>query len=141
MISSKRILGIDYGSKRIGISISDPLNIIAKGLTTIHNTSSVIMEIKNLLEEYNIDKIVVGKPLTLKGNEGIKADEVNAFIATLKNVLDVEIVEWDERFTSQLAHQTLHEMGVPKRKRQSKEIIDEMAAAIILQSYLNSQKR
>jgi putative Holliday junction resolvase len=136
----KRILGVDYGSKRIGIAISDPLNIIARGLKVLSNSPHALTEIKCLALEYEVELIVVGMPLNLKGERGQKGDEVTLFVNEIKNATGLEIVEWDERFSSHTAHQTLREMGVKKRQRQSKEKIDEMAAAIILQGYLDSQK-
>jgi putative Holliday junction resolvase len=137
---TKRILGIDYGTKRIGISVSDPLKIIARGLQVVYNTSKAISEIKRLAVEYDVDKIVVGMPFNLKGERGQKAEEVSVFIENLKAEVGIEVVEWDERFTSQDAHQTLRDMGAKKKQRQSKEKIDEIASALILQGYLDSQK-
>lgn len=140
MSPTKRILGIDYGTKRIGISVSDPLKIIARGLQVVYNTSKAISEIKRLAVEYDVDKIVVGMPFNLKGERGQKAEEVSVFIENLKAEVGIEVVEWDERFTSQDAHQTLRDMGAKKKQRQSKEKIDEIASALILQGYLDSQK-
>ena len=134
----KRFLGIDYGSKRIGIAVSDPLRIIARGLQVIANSPKTIDEIKRLVSEYDIEKIVVGMPFNLKGERGQKAEEVQSFIEKVKAEINIEVVEWDERFTSQDAHQTLRDMGAKKKQRQSKEKIDEIASALILQGYLDS---
>ena len=132
-----RILGIDYGSKRIGIAVSDPLNIIARGVTVLPNTPKMIGEIKRMAEEFGVEKIVVGIPYNLKGRKDSMAEEVEGFIRLLASELKVEIVRQDERFTSRTARQTLLEMNVGKMKRRSKGRIDEMASALILQGYLD----
>ncbi len=136
----KRLLGIDFGTRRIGIAVSDPLRVIARGLTVVRNSPRAVMEIARLTEEYDVEKIVVGLPLTLKGEKGQKAKEVEAFAEELRKVLRVDVVFWDERFSSHAAHETLRTMGVRKKARRSKERIDEMASAIILQGYLDSTK-
>jgi putative Holliday junction resolvase len=140
MSQSKRLLGIDFGNKRIGIAVSDPLNIIARGVKTIFHSPEMFSEIKLIAEEYQVDKIVVGCPLNLKGEKGAKALEVDDFIRDLKKVVGIEVESWDERFTSRTAHQTLLDMGVRRKQRQSKGKIDEMAASLILQSYLDCHK-
>ncbi|MBI1806185.1 MAG: Holliday junction resolvase RuvX [Ignavibacteria bacterium] len=137
MTGSGRILGIDFGTKRIGVAISDPLNIIARGVTVIENSPRLFDELKNIVREFEPKKIVVGMPYTLKGEKGVKAQEVDKFIAQLENALEIEVIRHDERFTSEQAHQTLREMGVTKKKRQNKGTIDTMAAALILQRYLD----
>lgn len=134
----KRILGIDFGTKRIGIAVSDPLRIIARSLCVLENSSGAQAKIMALVAEYEIETIVVGMPYTLKGDKGQKAEEVDAFIDRLRKVTDAEILTWDERFSSHTAHETLLTMGVRKKARASKGRIDEMAAAIILQGYLDS---
>jgi putative pre-16S rRNA nuclease len=134
-----RILGIDYGSKRIGIAVSDPLNIIARGLTVIPNSPGKIAEIKRIAMEFAVDKIVVGVPINLKGRRDSMAEEVEEFIRSLESDLKIEIIRQDERFTSRMARQTLLDMNVGKMKRRSKGTIDEMASALILQGYLDGQ--
>ncbi|MBI3193279.1 MAG: Holliday junction resolvase RuvX [Ignavibacteriae bacterium] len=135
----QRCLGIDYGSKRIGIAISDPLNIIARPLKYLIASTDVKKEFENLLQEFQVKTIVIGMPYNLKGEKGQKAEEVEKFITDVLRQFSIEIVRWDERFTSKQAHQTLRDMNVKKKQRQSKEIIDAMAAAILLQSYLDSK--
>jgi putative Holliday junction resolvase len=135
----KRILGIDYGSKRIGIAVSDPLRIIAQGISVVANSSTVVNDIIKLVHEYDVEMIVVGMPLNLKGEKGIKADEVEKFISQVEKELQIDVIRFDERLTSKMAHQTLRDMEVKKRKRQDKGTIDKMAAALILQGYLDSQ--
>ena len=137
----KRLLGIDYGSKRVGVAVSDPLNIIARGVTVIPNSDSLIAEIRRIAAEFDVGKIVVGMPLNLKGEKGSKAEEVERFIAALEEELRIEVVRQDERFTTLEAHRTLREMNVGKSRRRSRETIDEMASALILQGYLDRQGR
>ncbi|MBI4548088.1 MAG: Holliday junction resolvase RuvX [Ignavibacteriae bacterium] len=141
MPSTKRILGIDYGSRRIGISISDPLNIIARAIKVIPNSPQVIAQIKRLVEEFDVEKIVVGMPLTLRGNKGAKAKEVEQFIRLLENEFHLDIIRYDERFTTHTAKQTLRDMGVQKKQRRNKGTLDEIAAALILQGYLDSKSK
>jgi len=138
---SSRIIGLDYGSVRIGIAVSDPLLIIARGLGVIENTPRAISTIGETVAEYSAQRIVIGMPFNLKGEIAMKAREVNEFILRLQSTLGIEVIPWDERFTSKQAQQTLHQMGVGKKKRQEKGIIDAMAAALILQSYLDSLSR
>ncbi|MBI1803155.1 MAG: Holliday junction resolvase RuvX [Ignavibacteriae bacterium] len=134
----KRLLGIDYGSRRIGVAVSDPLNVIARGVTVIENSPRALGEIQRLADEFDVERIVVGFPLNLKGERGFKAKEVEEFIQRLTRELHREVVRCDERFSTKLALQTMHTMGVKKKKRQQKGIVDEMAAALILQQYLDS---
>jgi len=137
----KRILGIDYGSARIGIAVSDPLRIIAQSVGTYANKPSVIQSIASLVTAYDVGVIVVGMPYTLKGEKGVKAGEVDRFIRTLKEKIAVEVVTLDERFTTSIAKQTLIQMGTTKKQRRTdKGKIDAMASAIILQSFLDQTK-
>ncbi|MDI6767471.1 MAG: Holliday junction resolvase RuvX, partial [Bacteroidota bacterium] len=138
---SNRILGIDFGSVRIGIAISDPIGIIAQGITVIQNSPNAFDEIKEVIEQYHPVKIVIGMPLNLKGEKGKKAEEVEIFVKELENRFHLEVILADERFTSKIAHRLLQEFGVKKKKRREKERIDKMAAALILQGYLDGQHR
>ncbi len=135
-----RILGIDYGTVRIGLAISDPMRIIAKGLKTIANDSKAIAEILKIVSERNVAKIVIGKPLTLKGEVSYKAIEVEKFIESLKAKTTAEIISYDERFTSVMAEKAILTMGMSKKQRRDKSTIDEIASAILLQGYLDGQK-
>jgi putative holliday junction resolvase len=139
MNTPARILGIDYGSKRIGLALSDPLNIIAQAFKVILNGPGVIDEIAQLVSEYEVRLIVVGMPLNLKGDVGQKGVEVRDFIPILRSKLGIDIVEWDERFSSHTAQMTMRTMGVKKSRREAKGSVDAMAAAIILQGYLDRQ--
>jgi len=134
-----RILGIDYGTKRIGIAVSDPLNIIARGVTVIPNSPETIEKIKRIAIEFGVEKIVVGVPINLKGRSDSMAAEVEEFIRLLGSELKLEIIRQDERFTSRIARQTLVDMNVGKMKRRAKGRIDEMASALILQGYLDGR--
>ena len=140
MSDSKRFLGIDYGSRRIGIAVSDPLGIIAQGIGVVINDPGAIDEICEYARKFDVRAVIVGMPLTLKGEKGQSALAVDKFIVKLKESLAVEILSLDERWTSATAHETLLTLGVKKKKRQSKETIDKMAAALILQSYLDSRR-
>ncbi len=134
----KRILGIDYGDKRIGIAISDPMCIIATALDYIRNDDNTIDKILKLTKIYDVEMVVVGLPLNLKGERGAKSIQVYDFIQNLKQKTDLKVVEWDERFTTKIARQTIMQMGLKKKQRQDKSKIDSMAATILLQSFLDS---
>ena len=138
----KRIMGIDFGTTRIGISLSDPLQIIAKPFSTIENGRGMIGQILETIRDENVGLIVVGMPLNLKGEKGKKAQEVEGFIGKIRNATHVEVVSWDERFTTLIAHQTLLSMGTKREERRTKKgRVDSMAAAILLQGFLDSRKR
>ena len=142
LIHEKRILGIDYGTRRIGISLSDPLPIIAQPFDTLSNDKLSVRRICEIVEKEAVDVVVVGMPFNLKGEKGQKAQEVERFIELLKGAMSAEIVSWDERFTTTIAHRTMRDMGTKRMERRSdRGRIDAMAAAILLQSYLDSRKR
>jgi putative Holliday junction resolvase len=137
-----RIIGVDYGSKRIGLSISDPLGIIARPIDALPNSENMFTALRTLAEREQIKLFVVGMPFNLKGQAAYKAEEVQGFIDRLKQETGLEIVPWDERFTTTMAHQTLRDMGTKKSERQKKDgRIDSMAAALLLQNYLDSTKK
>ena len=137
----KRVLGVDYGSERIGLSLSDPLGIIAQPIEALKNDSSLFIHLQQLSTRENVKLIVVGMPFNLKGQQAQKANEVQKFIELLRAKLDIEIVVWDERFTTTIAHRTMLAMGTKKKERQKKDgRIDSMAAAIILQGFLDNTK-
>jgi len=136
-----RVLGVDYGSERIGLSLSDPLGIIAQPIEALKNDSSLFIHLQQLSTRENVKLIVVGMPFNLKGQQAQKANEVQKFIELLRAKLDIEIVVWDERFTTTIAHRTMLAMGTKKKERQKKDgRIDSMAAAIILQGFLDNTK-
>jgi putative Holliday junction resolvase len=137
----RRVLGIDFGSVRVGVAVSDPLRIIAQSVGTFANNPTIIDELVRLAKEYDVGLVVVGMPYTLRGEKGTKADEVDKFIATLKVRLAVDVVSLDERFTSRIAQQTLIQMGTTKKQRRTnKGRVDAMASALILQSFLDQTK-
>jgi len=138
----QRILGIDFGTTRIGLSLSDPLQILAQPYDTLNNDASVINRLGEIVRREEVSLVVVGMPLNLKGEKGKKALEVDRFVVNLKEVVGVEVILWDERFTTTMAHQTLQRMGTKKRDRETnKGRVDAMAASLLLQSYLDSRKR
>ncbi len=135
-------MGIDYGSVRIGLALSDPLKIIAQGFSTIPNDDHSCEEIVKVVQVQHVKRIIVGNPLNLKGEVGSKAEEVKSFVHKLRERSTVEIILVDERFTSVIAQKSFIAMGSKKKQRQNnKGKIDEMAAAILLQGYLDSQPR
>ena len=136
----QRYLGIDYGSRKTGIAVSDPLNIIATALTTIPMHDHPVEKILSFVEEYHVGTVVVGMPLNLKGEKGQKALETEQFVTVLTSRLPCPVITWDERFTTKMAHDTLRAMGIKKKVREKRENIDARAAAFILQSFLDSKK-
>ncbi len=140
--SQHRILGIDYGSQRIGLSLSDPLGLIARPIDAMRNDSKLFNHLKQLADEEQLQLIVVGMPLNLKGQQAYMAEEVLRFIERLKNELGKEVVTIDERFTSAIARRTMIDMGMKKKDRRKRDgRIDSMAAAVMLQGFLDSKKQ
>ena len=141
MNTLSRIIGVDYGSKRIGLSISDPLGVIARPIDALTNDDEFFNALRAIVVREQIKLFVVGMPFNLKGQVAFKAEEVRIFIDQLKREIGLDVVSWDERFTTTIAQQTLREMGTKKSERQKKAgRIDSMAAAILLQNYLDSVK-
>jgi putative Holliday junction resolvase len=132
-----RILAIDYGERRIGIAISDPLGITAQGLSTIdtRKIKDVFSHIKNLITEKKVIRVVVGMPRNMNGSMGPKGEEVNNFIRKLAHKIPAEIITRDERLTSVESLRSMREMGTKQRE---KEVTDRISATLILQSYLDS---
>lgn len=136
-----RILAIDYGSKRVGIAVSDSLRIIATGLTTVHS-KDVITFLDAYFKKEQVDEIVVGEPKTLQNNKSDSARFIDPFVIHLQRKFpDKKIVRYDERFTSTIAHQTVLASGLKKKDRQSKESIDLISAIIILQDYMKLNQK
>jgi putative Holliday junction resolvase len=136
----KRILAIDYGSRRLGVAISDPMNIIAQGLPTVNNDRQVYEQLRLIIKTHPVGCIVVGMPYNLKGESGMKAKEVEEFIERLRAEVEVPITTWDERFTSKLAQNAMREMGTKKTKRERKGAVDQIASVLLLQSYLDRRR-
>ena len=133
-----RILSIDYGQKRVGIAVTDILQIIPNGLTTVHS-KDIFVFLEEYLQQEEVDTIVVGYPVTLK-NEGAQALKyINPFLKKLiKKFPDVNIEQFDERFTSKMAKMAMIEGGMKKKDRQNKALVDKISATIILQSYMEA---
>ena len=133
-----RILGIDYGDVRTGIAITDSLGITAQGLETINNNNSdrvLLKRLEEIINQYEVETIVIGMPLNLKGEKTVRAEKTEKFIHKLKckfNKIPIEIV--DERLTTVQAHKTMNFLDVDKRKK--KNIVDAIAAVYILETYL-----
>ena len=133
-----RILAIDYGTKRTGLAVSDPLRLIAGALATVE-TKQLERYLADYFSENDVDVIVLGKPSQMSG----KPSETMRFIETLAGRLrhaypEKQVVLYDERFTSVMAHRTMLESGIGKKARQDKALVDRIAATIILQSYMES---
>lgn len=135
-----RILGIDYGDARVGVAVSDLLGIMANGVGTIQNKSKkyLMSELGAVIDEYKPEKIVIGLPKNMDGSEGFRVDATHEFAGALKKIYDGEIVFWDERLSSMGAKRFLNETNTRGKKR--KDVLDTVAACIILEGYLNSQK-
>lgn len=134
-----RLMAFDYGTKRIGIAVTDPLQIIATALTTIHPE-----EIWNYLKSYllteQVETFVVGKPLQMDGTDSESASHVLGFVRKLKREFPhIPIVEIDERFTSKMASSVIAQSGMKKNKKQNKGLVDTVSATIILQTYMDTK--
>jgi putative Holliday junction resolvase len=135
-----RIMAIDYGSKRVGIAVSDPLQIIATGLTTVHSKDVIDFLKKYILKE-PVECIVVGEPKRLNNEPSDSARFIDPFVVHLKRSFPgIKVERLDERFTSKMAFQTMIDSGLKKKDRQNKELVDEISATIILQDYMTRMK-
>ena len=135
-----RILSIDYGQKRTGIAVTDPLQIIAGGLATV-STSELFDWLKAYLTKEPVERIIIGEPLQPNGQPSENLARVQQFVNRWrKAVPDVPIEYFDERFTSVLAHQAMLDGGLKKKSRQNKSLVDKLSATIILEDYLRSRK-
>lgn len=130
-----RLLGIDYGRARVGVAISDELRLLAHPLETISTKTNVVQRIAEIARERQIEKIIVGFPRNMSGEIGQAAGEVNEFVEKLRPVVPCPIVTWDERLTTVAAERALHEAG--KKVRESRSYVDQVAAQMILQAYLD----
>ena len=134
-----RIIAIDYGSKRVGLAVTDPLQMIAGPLDTIHS-KDVIAYLKAYMEREEVVLFVLGKPLQMDGSDSESARLVENFLSLLrKNFPAVPVERVDERFTSKMAQRTLIDAGKKKKDRQDKSLLDKISATLILQSYLDSR--
>jgi putative holliday junction resolvase len=133
-----RILAIDYGQKRVGLAVTDPLQISANGLETV-----AVHEVLEYLAKYTaketVDKFVIGLPKQMNGEDSDSMQYIRPFVISLQRKFpNIELVYADERFSSVLAHKTMLEAGLKKKDRQNKPLVDKIAAVIILQGYLES---
>ncbi|MEE2954105.1 MAG: Holliday junction resolvase RuvX [Bacteroidota bacterium] len=134
-----RIIGLDIGEKRIGLAISDALNIIATPVSTLA-PNDIYLELQDLVTKYSVSILVIGYPINLDGNSTDGTIFADRFINNIKEQLPgIRICKVDERYTSKIAKKQLIESGIKRKKRQNKSLVDQMSAAIILQDYLNSQ--
>jgi len=136
-----RILAIDYGEKRIGLALSDPMRMFAKPYETIANLSleHIFTELDKVIKAQNVGTIIIGIPWSLEGTETDKTTETLEFIAKLQAQFDLPIIGWDERFSTSDANELLKEMGYNWKK--ARKVIDAMAACVILKRYLESNNR
>ena len=134
-----KILAIDYGKKRTGIAVTDDLQIIASGLTTV-KTKELLSFLSNYTSKETVETFVIGYPKQMNNKDSESESLILPFITKLKNKFpNIPVVREDERFTSKMAFQTMLDSGMSKKKRQDKALIDEISATIILQSYLYSK--
>lgn len=135
-----RILAIDYGRKRTGIAVTDPMQIIANGLTTV-STHRLMDFLLNYIKQEPVERIIIGHPKQMNNEDSENMKNIIPFMNRLKKLLpDMPVELVDERFTSVLAHQAMLAGGLKKKDRQNKALVDEISATIILQSYLESKK-
>lgn len=136
-----RILGLDYGDKRIGVAVSDELGLTAQGLTTVlrKNRQHDLTQISELAKNYDVKKVVIGYPVKIDGTEGIQCEKVNRFINRLASVLQLPIIKWDETLTTKTAEEIL--IAAKMRREKRKHVIDKLAAMLILQDYLDRQTK
>ena len=135
-----RILSIDYGKKRTGIAVTDPLQLIAGGLATV-STSELFDWLKGYIAKESVERIVIGEPRQPNGQPSENLQRVQQFVSRWrKAVPEVPVEYYDERFTSVLAHQAMLQGGLKKKARQDKALVDEISATIILEDYLCSRK-
>mgnify|MGYP001569286280 CR=1 FL=1 len=133
----RRILGIDYGTKRIGVSVCDPFRLFARAVKVINNTQGLYNELHAVIREFDVEKIVVGIPVRMSGEKSAMTYEVEAFVKKLQEIFSGEIILEDERMSSKQAQQVIRDAGTKKKKRQDKGTVDKVAAVLILQAYLD----
>ena len=135
-----RIIGIDYGRKRVGVAVTDPLGIFASALDTVHS-AKIIDYLKKYASNENVVRFVVGYPMNMNGKPSEAAKDVDIFLKHLAKAFpDIPVILEDERFTSVLAHRAMIDGGMSKKDRMNKESVDKISAAIILQSYLDRRQ-
>jgi len=135
-----RIMAIDYGQKRVGLAVTDELQIIANALTTVR-TADIMQFLKDYISREQVDCFVVGEPKQMNNTPSQSLEFIEPFVRSLKkNFPDIPIERIDERFTSKMAFQAMIDAGLKKKDRQNKELVDSISATLILQSFLESRK-
>ncbi|MDO9577275.1 MAG: Holliday junction resolvase RuvX [Candidatus Cloacimonadales bacterium] len=138
-MSLHRLMCIDYGEVRIGIAVSDPLQIISSPFSVISNhAETVFKELKNIIKTENVGKIILGLPLNLEGEDTDKTRQVRKFAELLETEISIPLEFWDESYSTVEANQALKQMGYDSKK--SRTVVDKVAASIILQDYLDQNK-
>jgi putative holliday junction resolvase len=137
--SHRRVLGLDVGSKRIGLAVSDLLGITAQGIETIHRQNKRLdfAQLENVIREYEVAEIVVGYPLRMSGAEGIQAEKMQRFAEELRQRFPLPVHLWDERLSSAQANRLLRETEMSIKRRG--QVVDQMAAVLILQSWMDAR--
>lgn len=139
-INGSRLMAIDYGGKRTGIAVTDEMQMIASGLTTVA-TKELFAFLTDYFSRENVEKVIIGEPKRLNNEPSQIADEIVKFVEKFKDQFaTIEVVRMDERFTSKMAFQTMIDSGLKKKQRQNKALVDEIAATILLQDYLTYHK-
>lgn len=135
----KRVLGLDVGSKTIGVAVSDPLGITAQGLETIRrqNKRADFAQLEALIRSHEVAEVVIGYPLRMSGSEGIQAEKMQRFAEELRHRIQLPVHLWDERLTSAQANRLLRETDMSISRR--RQVVDRMAAVLILQSWMDSK--
>jgi putative Holliday junction resolvase len=133
-----RLLGLDYGEKRIGVAICDELGLTAQGLPTIirKNKGHDLKMLESLIKNYKVEKIIIGYPVRIDGSEGIQCEKVNRFAALLDTTFSLSIIKWQETLSTKEAEEILINSGIRWKKR--KDEVDKLATCLILQGYLDS---
>lgn len=135
-----RVLSIDYGVRRTGLAVTDSLQLIAGGLTTVE-TPRLLQFLKDYVAKEEVERFVVGLPKQTNGRDSDNLPRVRAFVEQLQKALpNIPVEWWDERFTSVLAHQTMLMGGLGKKARQNKALVDEISATIILQGWMERKQ-
>ena len=134
-----RIMAFDYGTKRIGVAVTDPLQIIATALTTVH-PDNIWQYLRDYLSLEQVEIFVVGRPLQMDGTDSESAQHVVGFVRKLKKEFPtINVVEVDERFTSKMASSVIAQSGMRKNKKQNKGLVDTVSATLILQTYMDTK--
>jgi len=135
-----RILCLDYGSKRIGVAVCDELGMTAQGLATIFrkNRRQDLEEIAEFIRTYGAEKIVIGYPIRLDGTEGIQCEKISKFASLLESTFSLPVIKWDETLSTKEAEEILSRANIARNKRRN--IVDKLAASLILQGYLDAQE-